>query len=160
MGIVSRLEEAAVLDRAIEPVQRVARWLRPGRTRDVLHGVSLGHPVHPMLVQSALGAWMSAGVLDLWPGDGREVRRLGVFGLVASAPAALTGTVDWSEQHEHSLSSPACWGSSSSAEAESASRHRFTHGLNTDGHARRASRRRDHSDRSSLESPALLGGAL
>lgn len=103
MGIVSRLEEAAVLDRVIEPVQGTVRRLRPGRTRDALHGVWLGHPLHPMLVQSPIGAWLSAGVLDLWPGGGREARRLVAFGLVASVPTALAGTADWSEQHEQQM---------------------------------------------------------
>ncbi|MFB9831091.1 Rieske 2Fe-2S domain-containing protein [Actinoallomurus acaciae] len=101
--MVSRLEDAARLDRAVKPVQKAARRLRPGRVRDVLHGVWLGHPVHPMLVQAVIGSWASAGILDLWPGDGRGARRLVGFGLIASAPAVLAGTADWSEQHEQQM---------------------------------------------------------
>jgi nitrite reductase/ring-hydroxylating ferredoxin subunit len=103
MGILSRLEKAEVLDRAVAPGQKAARWLRPQPVRDVLHGVWLGHPVHPMLVQGSVGAWMSAGVLDLWPGNDRVARRLVVFGLATSAPAVLAGAVDWSEQHEQQM---------------------------------------------------------
>jgi len=103
MGVVSRLENADVLDRAVMPVQRVVRRLRPGRSRDALHGVWLGHPVHPMLVQAAIGAWMSAGLLDLLPGGSREARRLAGFGAIASMPAALAGLADWSEQHEQQM---------------------------------------------------------
>ncbi|MCW2864416.1 MAG: (2Fe-2S)-binding protein [Actinoallomurus sp.] len=77
--------------------------MRPQRVRDVLHGVWLGHPVHPMLVQASVGAWMSAGTLDLWPGNDRAARRLVAFGLVTSAPAVLAGAVDWSEQHEQQM---------------------------------------------------------
>jgi nitrite reductase/ring-hydroxylating ferredoxin subunit len=103
MGILSRLENAEVLDRAVAPGQKAARWLRPQRVRDVLHGVWLGHPVHPMLVQASVGAWMSAGTLDLWPGNDCAARRLVAFGLVTSAPAVLAGAVDWSEQHEQQM---------------------------------------------------------
>jgi nitrite reductase/ring-hydroxylating ferredoxin subunit len=103
MGILSRLEKAEVLDRAVAPGQKAARWLRPQPVRDALHGVWLGHPVHPMLVQGAVGAWMSAGVLDLWPGTDRAARRLVAFGLLTSAPAVLAGAADWSEQHEQQM---------------------------------------------------------
>jgi nitrite reductase/ring-hydroxylating ferredoxin subunit len=103
VNVMSRLENAAVLDRAVTPVQQVVRRVRPGRSRDALHGVWLGHPVHPMLVQAAIGAWMSAGVLDLWPGGGRDARRLAGFGALASMPAALAGLADWSEQHEQQM---------------------------------------------------------
>jgi nitrite reductase/ring-hydroxylating ferredoxin subunit/uncharacterized membrane protein len=103
MGLMNRLENAAVLDRLVEPVQKAARRLRPGRVRDGLHGVWLGHPVHPMLVQAPVGAWLSAGVLDLWPGQEPAARRLAGVGLIASAPAMLAGAADWSEQHEQQL---------------------------------------------------------
>src|SRR6476620_8703395 len=83
-GVMSRLEDLRELDRAVEPVQKAARWLRPGRVRDALHGVWLGHPVHPTLVQAVVGSWLSAGVLDLWPDGGRSARRLVGFGLLAS----------------------------------------------------------------------------
>lgn len=103
MDILRRLESAEALDRVITPLRKAARWLRPGPVRDTLHGVWLGHPVHPMLVQAALGAWLSAGVLDLAPDGDRAARRLTVFGLLASAPAALAGIADWSEQHEQQM---------------------------------------------------------
>jgi nitrite reductase/ring-hydroxylating ferredoxin subunit len=103
MQTISRLEQANQLDRVITPVQRAARMLHPGRVRDALHGVWLGHPLHPVLVQAPVGAWLSAAVLDLFPSSERESRRLVAFGLIAAVPAALAGTADWSEQHEQQM---------------------------------------------------------
>jgi nitrite reductase/ring-hydroxylating ferredoxin subunit len=104
MRIISALEQAEALDRFFAAGQRVARRLRPGAVRDALHGVWLGHPLHPVLVQAPVGAWLSAGVLDAWPGSQpAAIRRLVAFGLAASLPAALAGAADWSEQHEQQM---------------------------------------------------------
>ncbi|GAA4511776.1 hypothetical protein GCM10023191_076390 [Actinoallomurus oryzae] len=103
MDILNKLEDAEVLDRVVEPTQKVARRLPRGPVRDTLHGTWLGHPVHPMLVQASVGAWLSAGVLDLWRGGDDAARRLAAFGLLISAPAVLAGTADWSEQHEQQM---------------------------------------------------------
>ena len=74
--------------------------------RDALHGVWLGHPLHPVLVQAPVGAWLSAAVLDVARGRAAvaeaQRRRLVAFGLAAAA-AALAGAVDWSEQHEQQM---------------------------------------------------------
>jgi nitrite reductase/ring-hydroxylating ferredoxin subunit len=103
MNLMSYLERAKGLDRLIAPVQRAARLLPPGRARDALHGVWLGHPLHPVLVQVPLGTWLSASLLDVWPGNETASRRLVLTGLAASVPAALAGTADWSEQHEQQM---------------------------------------------------------
>jgi len=115
MRIVSQLEQAKGLDRFVAIGQRVARKLPPGKVRDGLNGVWLGHPLHPLLVQAPLGAWLSAAVLDGWQGvdawrgaDGRPAaeqaaRRLTAFGVFAVVPAALAGAADWSEQHEQQM---------------------------------------------------------
>jgi hypothetical protein len=66
---ISYLEEAKGLDRLTGPGQRVARLLPPSRARDALHGVWLGHPLHPVLVQVPIGTWLSASFLDAWPGN-------------------------------------------------------------------------------------------
>ncbi len=103
MQAISRLEQESRLDRVVSAGQRAARLIRPGKLRDVLHGVWLGHPLHPMLVQVPVGAWLSASVLDLVRGDERAARRLVATGLIAAVPAALAGTADWSEQHEQQM---------------------------------------------------------
>jgi nitrite reductase/ring-hydroxylating ferredoxin subunit len=103
MRAADGLERAEKLDGLVGLGQRCARLLRPGRSRDALHGVWLGHPLHPLLAQAPIGLWLSATVLDVWPGGEQASRRLVLLGLAAAAPAALAGTVDWSEQHEQQM---------------------------------------------------------
>jgi nitrite reductase/ring-hydroxylating ferredoxin subunit/uncharacterized membrane protein len=103
MQLISRLEQVSRLDRVVSAGQRAAWLIRPGKLRDVLHGVWLGHPLHPVLVQVPVGAWLSASVLDLVRGDERAARLLVATGLIAAVPAALAGAADWSEQHEQQM---------------------------------------------------------
>jgi nitrite reductase/ring-hydroxylating ferredoxin subunit/uncharacterized membrane protein len=98
------LEKAEGLDRVVGPVQQVVQKIPQGKVKDALHGVPLGHPLHPILVQLPVGAWMSAGFLDLLGDEGeRQARRLIGLGLLASVPAALAGSADWAEQHEQQM---------------------------------------------------------
>jgi nitrite reductase/ring-hydroxylating ferredoxin subunit len=107
MHLISSLERARALDRLVGPAQRAARLLRPGRVRDALHGVWLGHPLHPVLAQAPAGTWLSASLLDAWPGSSPGTaaasRRLVLAGLAAALPAALAGSADWSELHEQQM---------------------------------------------------------
>src|SRR6266480_4948981 len=103
MRAVDELERTEELDGLVGLGQRWARLLRPGRCRDALYGVWLGHPLHPMLAQAPIGLWLSATVLDAWPGGERASRRLVLAGLAAAIPASLAGAVDWSEQHEQQM---------------------------------------------------------
>jgi nitrite reductase/ring-hydroxylating ferredoxin subunit/uncharacterized membrane protein len=94
---LTRLEQASRLDRITDRVQRVIRpLLRPEALRDALHGVWLGHPLHPTLVQMPLGAWLSASTLDLLPGQRRAATALVAVGTASALPAAVTGVNDWS----------------------------------------------------------------
>jgi len=103
MQLISRLEQATRLDTLVSAGQRAARLIRPGKVRDGLHGVWLGHPLHPVLVQVSAGAWLSASILDLFGGDEQASRHLVAAGLTAAVPAAVAGTADWSEQHEQQM---------------------------------------------------------
>ena len=103
MRLISRLEQQSRLDPLVSAGQRAAQLIRPGRLRDMLHGVWLGHPLHPVLVQAPVGAWLSAAVLDLTRRDERASRHLAAAGLIAAAPAALAGAADWSVQHEQQM---------------------------------------------------------
>jgi nitrite reductase/ring-hydroxylating ferredoxin subunit len=102
MQLISRLEQAAGLDPVVSAGQRIARLIPPGKVRDALHGVWLGHPLHPVLVQAAAGAWLSASIMDL-AGDPEAARLLTAAGLAAAVPAAAAGATDWSDQHEQQM---------------------------------------------------------
>ena len=103
MRTLSELEQATALDRLVGLGQRLARLVPEGRLRDALHGVWLGHPLHPALAQVPIGAWLSATFLDGWPGSEAASRRLVLLGLAAAGPAALAGAADWAEQHEQQM---------------------------------------------------------
>ncbi|MFE2102717.1 MULTISPECIES: Rieske (2Fe-2S) protein [unclassified Streptomyces] len=92
------LEGQESLDGIAGTVREAVRGLPLGQGRDVLRGLWLGHPLHPVLVQLPIGSWSSAAILDLFPGESRAARRLVTVGLVAAGPAALAGWVDWAEQ--------------------------------------------------------------
>ena len=75
-----------------------------GRTaKNALHGVWLGHPLHPALTDVPIGAWTTALALDARQaatgddGFGRAADFAVGVGLVAAAGAAITGLNDWSE---------------------------------------------------------------
>jgi nitrite reductase/ring-hydroxylating ferredoxin subunit len=54
-----------------------------------------------------MGTWLSASLLDAWPGTVPRAeaasRRLVLAGLAAAVPAALAGSADWSELHEQQM---------------------------------------------------------
>jgi nitrite reductase/ring-hydroxylating ferredoxin subunit len=111
--VLAQLEDAAALDAAAAPLRDLVAKL-PQAAQDLLHGVLLGHPLHPAAVQAPVGAFLSAGVLDAWPGRGNDgaTEALILTGLVTSLPAATSGLVDWSksspEQQRVGLVHAAC----------------------------------------------------
>ncbi|MFY1705396.1 MULTISPECIES: DUF2231 domain-containing protein [Micromonospora] len=95
-AFLTKIEQARALDRVGDRVQRVVEsTLRPQRVRDLLHGVWLGHPLHPAMVQVPVGAWISAAVVDLLPGQRRAATALVGLGTVSAVPAAVAGFNDW-----------------------------------------------------------------
>ncbi|MET7645435.1 Rieske 2Fe-2S domain-containing protein [Streptomyces sp. NPDC005426] len=94
---MDRLEHTTRLDGAIGVVRNAVQAVPLGPLRDVLHGRWLGHPVHPLMVQVPVGAWFSAAVLDLLPGQRRAACALIGVGLGAAGPAAVAGWADWAE---------------------------------------------------------------
>ena len=99
MGIIDRLADVSRFDPAINSVRRVVQGaLRPQAVKDALHGMWLGHPVHPVLAQVPVGSWISAGVLDAVPSLRPAATLLIGTGVAAAVPTALTGAADWSEQ--------------------------------------------------------------
>ncbi|MFG1778632.1 Rieske 2Fe-2S domain-containing protein [Micromonospora sp. NPDC049048] len=95
-AILTKIEQASGLDRVGDRLQRaVQATLRPQRVRDLLHGVWLGHPLHPAMVQVPVGAWISTAMLDLMPGQRRAATTLCAVGTVSALPAAVAGLNDW-----------------------------------------------------------------
>jgi nitrite reductase/ring-hydroxylating ferredoxin subunit/uncharacterized membrane protein len=62
--------------------------------RDLLHGTWLGHPVHPMITDVPIGAFIVAFVLDLVGQPGGATWAIGV-GFVSMLAAALAGYADY-----------------------------------------------------------------
>ncbi|SCE70202.1 Ferredoxin subunit of nitrite reductase or a ring-hydroxylating dioxygenase [Micromonospora purpureochromogenes] len=95
-ALMNKIEQNAALDPVGDRLQRaVQSTLRGQRVRDLLHGVWLGHPLHPAMVQVPVGAWISAAVLDLLPGQRRAATTLVGLGTVSALPAAVAGLNDW-----------------------------------------------------------------
>jgi nitrite reductase/ring-hydroxylating ferredoxin subunit/uncharacterized membrane protein len=69
---------------------------------DVLHGIWLGHPLHPVLTDVVVGAYSLGGLFDLASvlGGGQSARRaadvLTAVGTAAAVPTAITGLADFS----------------------------------------------------------------
>ena len=55
-GALDKLEMARSLDAISNPLSNAVRRVLKGRVADFLHGVWLGHPLHPVLVQIPIGA--------------------------------------------------------------------------------------------------------
>ncbi|WP_231126698.1 Rieske 2Fe-2S domain-containing protein [Motilibacter aurantiacus] len=95
------IEEAALLDKVARPLSEAVHAVgeKQARIADLLHGVPVGHPLHPALVLVPVGTWTSAAVLDLVPRTGPAVPVLIATGIASAAPAAAAGLVDWAELH-------------------------------------------------------------
>lgn len=95
--MLSKLEQARALDTVSDKLQTaVQATAQPQAVQDFLHGTWLGHPLHPVLVQAPVGAFISAAVLDLIPGGRRAATTLIGFGTAAAVPAMAAGLMDWS----------------------------------------------------------------
>ncbi|HJP76283.1 MAG TPA: Rieske 2Fe-2S domain-containing protein [Pseudonocardiaceae bacterium] len=101
LGLIDRVAAARGLDAIAGAVRDAThKLLRPGTVKDALHGVWLGHPLHPALAQLPVGAFLSAAVLDITGDRGPGAGRLIGCGVVASVPAALAGLADYADGHE------------------------------------------------------------
>ncbi|MBP2707270.1 Rieske (2Fe-2S) protein [Microbispora sp. RL4-1S] len=98
--VLDGLERTAAFDKPIGALAKAVRGaLGPGKLRDFLHGVPIGHPLHPALAMVSFGCWLSTAVLDLTRADPRAARSLIVAGLASAVPAAAAGLTDWSVLH-------------------------------------------------------------
>lgn len=101
--LLEGLEQNPELGRiAAEMTPKVDSLLGSGPVSDALRGRSLGHALHPLLVQVPIGALLSASVLDLVQGRraGRQSRLLMGLTCVSVAPAAISGWAEWAHADE------------------------------------------------------------
>jgi nitrite reductase/ring-hydroxylating ferredoxin subunit len=101
---IEKLENASVLDPIANRTRDIVKAvIKPGALRDILHGVPIGHPLHPLMILVPTGSWLSAAVLDAIPGSNKASAILIGTGVASAAPTALSGWTDWSEGHEQQL---------------------------------------------------------
>lgn len=101
------LDEQTWVDRYSVPVQNaVQRFFQSAgaagsKIADFLHGVWLGHPLHPVLTDIPIGAWTAAVALDMMesnsvlPGIGKAADTAVAIGVAGAAGSAVTGITDW-----------------------------------------------------------------
>lgn len=102
-----RMAGDPAIDQVAEPLSKAVRaaYQAPGpvgeQAKNALHGVWLGHPLHPVFTDIPIGAWTTALALDCAAGGDAEMRRAATFamgvGLAGAVGAAATGLTDWSE---------------------------------------------------------------
>src|SRR5215210_7492513 len=99
-GVLERIENAEGLDSVAAPLAKAVAKLFPhGPVKDALSGTWIGHPLHPLLTDVAIGSWTSAFLLDVFGGEAMEVAADSLVGagVVSALPTALAGLSDWSD---------------------------------------------------------------
>ena len=108
-NVLTRLTDQPALDSVAEPLSRAVHGAyesagEAGRVaKNAMHGVWLGHPLHPALVAVPIGAWTTAVALDVAAdvNHDRGMARAADFaiavGLAGAVVPAITGLTDWSE---------------------------------------------------------------
>jgi nitrite reductase/ring-hydroxylating ferredoxin subunit/uncharacterized membrane protein len=79
----------------------------PRRLKSLLNGTGFGHPLHPVITDIPVAAWMITAVFDVlwlisptafaWAARGAEVTVL--LGLLGALGAIVTGLTDWSDTY-------------------------------------------------------------
>ena len=105
---ITRIERAQVLDKPVAAVRAVVTKVLSNRdVKDALHGVWLGHPLHPGAAQFTAGSLLSASMLDVVGGPVGGGRLPSTFliaaGLATAPVTAAAGWADWSESHEDQM---------------------------------------------------------
>jgi nitrite reductase/ring-hydroxylating ferredoxin subunit/uncharacterized membrane protein len=96
--LADRVERAEALDPASDATAAVvAKAVPQGVVREFLAGTWLGHPLHPVLTDVPIGAWVAAGFLDLFGGRASRpaAQKLIGMGALAAVPTAASGLADW-----------------------------------------------------------------
>lgn len=95
-----------IQDKAPELIRDAVKAAGPAgqAAKNALHGVWLGHPLHPAITDVPVGSWTVAAALDAMEMFGAEGYEAGAdaavaIGLLGAVPAALSGMADWSDTH-------------------------------------------------------------
>ncbi|HXV92555.1 MAG TPA: Rieske (2Fe-2S) protein [Pseudonocardia sp.] len=95
---IERLERAQVLDKPAGALRKAVQSLVSSpQVKDALHGVWLGHPLHPALAQVTLGSLLSASMIDAVRGRRGYSTGLILAGLLSTPATAAAGATDWSQ---------------------------------------------------------------
>lgn len=104
---LAKIVDNAPLEPIAEPLSRAIRGAYEAagplgqEAKNALHGVWLGHPLHPVFTDIPIGAWTTALALDASGNGDRGMRRAATvamgIGLLGAVGAAATGLTDWSE---------------------------------------------------------------
>src|SRR4051812_40732993 len=98
-----RLADQPALNAVAEPLSQMIRDVYQSagaagqRAKNAMHGVWLGHPLHPVFTDLPLGAWTTGLVLDAMAANSRDrgMARAAdaaiAVGLAGAAAAAVTG---------------------------------------------------------------------
>ncbi|RPJ41298.1 MAG: hypothetical protein EHM21_13335, partial [Chloroflexi bacterium] len=100
-------EQQAWIDQTAKPVQNAANKIFQSggvvgrKIANLLNGTWLGHPLHPVLTDIPIGAWMAAITLDSMEassgrrGIGKAADAAVALGIAGAAGSAVTGIADW-----------------------------------------------------------------
>src|SRR5688500_11101372 len=104
---LTRVVDNPAIDQVAEPLSKAVRGAYEAagpvgrQAKNALHGVWLGHPLHPVFTDVPIGAWTTALALDAAGNGDPGMQRAATFamgvGLAGALGAAVTGLTDWSE---------------------------------------------------------------
>lgn len=101
IDVADRIAKTRWLDSVAGAMREAThKVLRPGAVKDVLHGVWLGHPLHPALAQFTVGCFTGAAILDATGDPDGTAARLIRWGVLGSLPTAAAGLADYADGHE------------------------------------------------------------
>ncbi|HLZ21527.1 MAG TPA: Rieske 2Fe-2S domain-containing protein [Ktedonobacterales bacterium] len=105
--------KVSLADRLGDPLQNGIKVLiganrKPPRTfKTLLNGTWFGHPIHPVITDIPIGAWLLAALFDIlwlaaptgnaWAARGAQA--LVLVGVITALGAAATGATDWSDTY-------------------------------------------------------------
>ncbi|HZP47855.1 MAG TPA: Rieske 2Fe-2S domain-containing protein [Vicinamibacterales bacterium] len=106
-NVLATVTDQPALDRIAEPLSRAVRDVYESagpagaQMKNAMHGVWLGHPLHPVFTDIPIGAWTTALAIDACANGDRGMRRAATMafgvGLAGAVASAATGLTDWSE---------------------------------------------------------------